>query len=54
MRASNPSSICHNSVNGNVNVTVRMLILRTSVKRSTVHNNGGGDVNVKNDVRRCY
>jgi hypothetical protein len=33
-------------------VLVRMLILRTLVKRSTVHNNGDGDVNVRNDVRR--
>jgi hypothetical protein len=30
----------------------RMLIFRTSVKRSTVHNNGNGDVNVRNDVKR--
>jgi hypothetical protein len=45
--------ICHNSVNGNVNVSVaRMLIFRTLVKRSTVHNNGDGDVNVRNDVKR--
>jgi hypothetical protein len=32
---------------------VRMLILRTLVKRPTVHNNVDGDVNVRNDVR-CY
>jgi hypothetical protein len=31
-------------------VLARMLIFRTLVKRSTVHNNGGGDVNVRNDV----
>jgi hypothetical protein len=30
----------------------RMLIFRTLVKRSTVHNNGDGDVNVRNDVKR--
>jgi hypothetical protein len=33
-------------------VLVRMLIFRTLVKRSTVHNNGDGDVNVRNDVKR--
>jgi hypothetical protein len=46
----------------NVSVTIvlmvmlmlaRMLIFRTLVKRSTVHNNGDGDVvNVRNDVKR--
>jgi hypothetical protein len=45
-------SICHNSINGNVNIIylllVRMLLtLKSLVKRST------GDVNVRNDVRRC-
>jgi hypothetical protein len=33
-------------------VLARMLIFRTLVKRSTVHNNGDGDVNVRNDVKR--
>jgi hypothetical protein len=33
-------------------VLARMLIFRTLVKRSTVHNNGNGDVNVRNDVLR--
>jgi hypothetical protein len=33
-------------------VLARMLIFRTLVKRSTVHNNGNGDVNVRNDVKR--
>jgi hypothetical protein len=45
--------ICHNSVNGNVNVSVSQnLIFRILVKRSTVHNNGDVDVNVRNDVKR--
>jgi hypothetical protein len=33
-------------------VLARMLIFRTLVKRSTVHNNGNGDVNVRNHVKR--
>jgi hypothetical protein len=33
-------------------VLARMLTFRTLVKRSTVHNNGDGDVNVRNDVKR--
>jgi hypothetical protein len=36
-------------------VLARMLIFRTLLKRSTVHNNGDGDVtdvNVRNDVKR--
>jgi hypothetical protein len=33
-------------------VLARMLIFRSLVKRSTVHNNGDGDVNVRNDVKR--
>jgi hypothetical protein len=33
-------------------VLARMLIFRTLVKRSTVHNNGNGDVNVRHDVKR--
>jgi hypothetical protein len=34
-------------------VLARMLIFRTLVKRSTVYNNGDGDVvNVRNDVKR--
>jgi hypothetical protein len=32
-------------------VLARMLIFRTLVKRSTVHNNGDGDVNVKMMLR---
>jgi hypothetical protein len=31
-------------------VLVRMLIVKTLVKRATVHNNGDGDVNVRNDT----
>jgi hypothetical protein len=30
----------------------RMLMFRTLVKRSTVHNNGDGDVNVRSYVNR--
>jgi hypothetical protein len=33
-------------------VLARMLTFRTLVKRSTVHNNGDGDDNVRNDVKR--
>jgi hypothetical protein len=33
-------------------VLARMLIFRTLVKRSTVHNNDDSDVNVRNDVKR--
>jgi hypothetical protein len=33
-------------------VLARMLIFRTLVKRSTVYNNGDGDVNVKR-FRKC-
>jgi hypothetical protein len=33
-------------------VLARMLIFRTLVKRSTVHNNGDGDVDVRNEVKR--
>jgi hypothetical protein len=33
-------------------VLARMLIFRTLVQRSTVHNNGNGDVNVRNHVKR--
>jgi hypothetical protein len=32
-------------------VLARTLIFRTLVKRSAVHNNGNGDVNVRNDVK---
>jgi hypothetical protein len=45
----------------NVSVTIVLMVMlmlllarifRTLVKRSTVHNNGDGDVNVRNDVKR--
>jgi hypothetical protein len=57
------SDSSHHADSCNVSVTIvlmvmlmlvlaRMLIFRTLVKRSTVHNNGDGDVNVRNDVKR--